>query len=156
MSPGTVALRRMRWWDLEEVSALEQALFEQPWSAETFLSELAYVPESRWYVVAADGSGVLGYAGLRAVPPEADVQTLAVAPGARGRGVGRMLLDALLGEAARRGCTQVFLEVRSDNAPALGLYAARGFERQGLRRGYYGPGQDAVIMRLRTGAGVTS
>lgn len=144
----------MRWWDLDAVVALEQQLFAQPWSAQTFLSELAYVPESRCYVVAQDAAGIVGYAGLRAVPPEGDVQTLAVAPAAQGRGVGRTLLDALLAEAVRRGCTQVFLEVRADNASALGLYGSRGFERQGLRRGYYGPGEDAVIMRLRTGTGV--
>lgn len=156
MTSGSVELRRMRWWDLDAVVALELALFPQPWSAETFLSELAYVPESRWYVVAESDGDLVGYAGLRAVPPEGDVQTLAVAPATQGRGVGRTLLDALLAEAVRRGCTQVFLEVRSDNPAALGLYGSRGFERQGLRRGYYGPGEDAVIMRLRTGAGVST
>lgn len=152
MSETSVTLRRMRWWDLDAVDAIEQQLFDQPWSTETFLSELAYVPESRHYLVAEQESQLLGYAGLRAVPPEADVQTLAVAPAAQGRGLGRLLLDALLTEAVRRGCTQVFLEVRSDNDPAAALYTARGFERIALRRGYYAPGQDAVIMRLRTSA----
>lgn len=156
MTGEGIELRRMRWWDLDAVAAIERQLFPQPWSGETFLSELAYVPESRYYLVAEQASEVVGYAGLRAVPPEADVQTLAVAPAAQGRGVGRRLLDALLAEAARRGCTQVFLEVRSDNDPAAALYAARGFERIALRHGYYGPGQDAVIMRRRTTAGASA
>lgn len=144
-----VALRRMRWWDLPEVAVLEQDLFAEPWSAETFLSELAHVPETRHYLVAVRDDGVLGYAGLRAVGTEADVQTIAVAPAARGTGLGGRLLDALLEEAQRRGCREVFLEVRPDNTAAAALYGSRGFERIALRRGYYAPGEDAVIMRRR-------
>lgn len=142
-------LRRMRWWDLPEVTALEQQLFPEPWSTETFLSELAYVPDTRHYLVAVRDDGVLGYAGLRAVGTEADVQTIAVDHAARGTGLGGRLLDALLEEAQRRGCREAFLEVRPENAAATALYASRGFERIALRRGYYAPGEDAVIMRRR-------
>lgn len=144
-----VSLRRMRWWDLPAVTEVEQALFPEPWSTETFLSELAHVPETRHYLVAVRDEDVLGYAGLRAVGTEADVQTIAVAPTAQGTGLGGRLLDALLEEAQRRGCREVFLEVRPDNAAATALYASRGFERIALRRGYYAPGEDAVIMRRR-------
>lgn len=145
-STGTGPLRRMRWWDLPAAVELERALFADPWSIEAFLSELAYVPDSRWYVVAEDEHGLTGYAGLRAVGPDGDVQTLAVAPRAQRRGLGAALLDALLEQAAHRGCTQVFLEVRADNAPALALYLSRGFERGGVRHDYYGAGADAVVM----------
>jgi ribosomal-protein-alanine N-acetyltransferase len=48
-----------------------------------------------------------------------------------------------------RGCSQVFLEVRSNNDAAISLYESRGFDRQALRADYYGPGLDAVVMRLR-------
>jgi ribosomal-protein-alanine N-acetyltransferase len=98
-----------------------------------------------------DGSGVDGYVGLFAVPPEADVQTIAVAPRSQGRGLGRELLDALVVEAQRRGCTQLFLEVRVDNAAAIGLYERAGFERQGRRTNYYGNGIDALVLRRRLG-----
>lgn len=144
-----VTFRSMRWWDVAAAHSLEVELFPDAWSQEQFLSELAHVPQTRWYVVAADEQGLLGYIGLRAIAPEGDVQTIAVAPRAQGRGVGRQLLDALLVEAAERHCSQVFLEVRADNAPAIALYQSRGFESTGLRRGYYGPGQDAVLMRRR-------
>jgi ribosomal protein S18 acetylase RimI-like enzyme len=72
-----------------------------------------------------------------------------VAPWAQGRGLGRAVLEALLGEAVRRGCGQVLLEVRADNGPAMALYHSRGFEQIALRRGYYAPGADGVVMRLR-------
>ncbi|MDA8436463.1 MAG: ribosomal protein S18-alanine N-acetyltransferase [Actinomycetales bacterium] len=142
--------RTMRWWDVEDVVALERELFSHdPWTPEQFWGELAHVPETRWYAVHEDASGIDGYVGLFAVPPEADVQTIAVAPRSQGRGLGRELLDALVAEAVRRGCAQLFLEVRVDNAPAIALYERAGFEPQGRRSGYYGPGQDALVLRRR-------
>jgi ribosomal-protein-alanine N-acetyltransferase len=141
----------MRWWDVEEVVALERQLFgATAWTPETFWSELA-APD-RWYAVLTDEAtgAITGYAGLMAVGGEADVQTIAVAPAAQGRGLGALLLDALVAEAARRGAGSLLLEVRADNAAAVRLYASRGFERIAVRRGYYQPGDvDAEIMRLR-------
>ena len=65
-----------------------------------------------------------------------------------GEGIGGALLDGLLTEAARRGCTEVFLEVRVDNDRAQRLYRRRGFTEIGIRRGYYQPsGTDALVMR---------
>jgi ribosomal protein S18 acetylase RimI-like enzyme len=61
-----------------------------------------------------------------------------------------VLLDALLAEAERRGCTEVLLEVRADNAAAIGLYAARGFVTISTRRRYYADGADALILRRVT------
>jgi len=145
-----MTLRAMRWWDIPELVAHEQELFpEQPWSDVAFWSELAHVPATRWYMVHEDADGIDGYVGLMAVPPEADVQTIAVATRAQGNGLGRELLTSLIDEARRRECSQVFLEVRSNNASAVTLYESVGFERQAARTDYYGPGHDAVVMRLR-------
>ena len=106
---------------------------------------------SEWgrYLIAVDGDGrALGYAGLRAVGVEGDVQTIAVAEGARGRGIGRALLAELLAEAGRRGVRELFLEVRADNEVARGLYASVGFEEIGVRPRYYQPEDvDAIVMK---------
>ena len=119
------------------------------WTAETFWSELAH-PESRRYLVAEDGERLLGYAGLLVPGPEADVQTIAVLPGAQRLGVGRLLLSALIELAAQAGATWLLLEVRADNEAAIALYRGAGFERIALRRRYYQPGDaDAWVMRLR-------
>ena len=150
-----VTLRPLRWWDVEAVQALDAALFgPTAWTAAAFWSELAAGP-TRWYVVAElvgpDGTAALaGYAGLLVPGPDADVQTLAVAPAARGRGVGTRLLRALTAHAARSGATSLLLEVRADNAAAIALYTKEGFERISVRRRYYQPGDvDAWIMRRR-------
>jgi ribosomal-protein-alanine N-acetyltransferase len=144
------SIRELRWWDVAAVAPLERELFgPTAWSAEVFWAELAQ-HGTRWYVVAEDGGVLLGYAGLLHSGAEADVQTIAVVPAAQGRGIGARLLRALLGEAARRGCTSVMLEVRADNAAAVALYERFGFERISVRRGYYQPGSvDAWVMRLR-------
>lgn len=147
-----VELRAMRWWDVERVLPLEQQLFGgEAWSAETWWGELARVGDSglaRWYVVAEDPAGVVGYAGLSVNGSEADVMTVAVSQAAQGRRLGSRLLDALLDTARARGVVQVLLEVRADNHAAQRLYSTRGFERISVRRGYYGE-TDGVIMRLR-------
>ncbi|HVN10447.1 MAG TPA: ribosomal protein S18-alanine N-acetyltransferase [Kineosporiaceae bacterium] len=148
--PVGVRLRPMRWWDVDAVHGLDAELFgPTAWTAAMFWSELA--GPNRWYVVAEREDGALaGYAGLMVGGSEADVQTIGVAPAAQGRGVGTLLLRALVGEAARRGAASLLLEVRADNVPAIALYGREGFARIAVRRRYYQPGGvDAWVMRRR-------
>ncbi|HEX2313800.1 MAG TPA: ribosomal protein S18-alanine N-acetyltransferase [Thermomonospora sp.] len=140
--------------DVPAVMALENATFpEDAWSEDMLRGELAAQPGTRHYVVAEEPSGaIVGYAGLSAAGGQADVQTIAVRADRRGRGLGAALLTALLDEAGRRGCAEVFLEVRADNDTARALYERYGFERIGLRRRYYQPsGTDAIVMRRTAG-----
>jgi [ribosomal protein S18]-alanine N-acetyltransferase len=147
----SVTLRPMGRRDIGAVVVLEEALFGvEAWSPELLADELAADPVSRHYLVAEDDGVVIGYGGLLAqAGGQADVLTLAVAGDRWGEGVGAALLDALLNEAHRRGCTEIFLEVRVDNERAQRLYRRRGFTGIGVRRGYYQPsGTDALVMRL--------
>jgi ribosomal-protein-alanine N-acetyltransferase len=147
---GTITLRPMRWWDIEPAFELEQAVFpSDAWSIGMFWSELAQAA-SRYYLVAECADGTLaGYAGLMVVGDQADVQSVAVAPHVRRRGVARLLLTALLNEARRRAASSVLLEVRADNDAAQRLYTGLGFETVATRPRYYQPeGVDALVMRL--------
>lgn len=144
-----VRLRPMHWTDIPGVHRIEVASFpDTAWSVESFWGELAGVPVSRWYVVAEVSGTVVGYGGIMTVGAEGDVQTLAVEESQRRSGIGGVLLDALVDEATRRGCSRVTLEVAADNGAAQSLYATRGFEQLARRSSYYGPGRDAVVMRL--------
>ncbi len=148
----SVTLAPMRWWDLAEVQGIEADLFgADGWTAAQFWSELARIPESRWYVAARSADGVVGYAGMFLVGPEADVQTIAVARDHQGLGIGSVLLAALIERARDRGASLLHLEVRADNDAALALYARHGFTSDGRRRDYYGRGRDAVLMTRRLG-----
>ncbi|WP_435120624.1 ribosomal protein S18-alanine N-acetyltransferase [Micromonospora tulbaghiae] len=141
-------LGRFRWWHIDEVLPIEADLFgAEQWSAAMFWNELA---NGHFYLVATDDDGaVLGYAGLAVSPPdEAWVQNVAVRRDAQRRGIGRLLLEALLAEAARHGARSTLLEVAADNGPAQRLYATYGFEPIGVRRGYYQPSNtDALVMQ---------
>ena len=141
-----VSLARFRWWHVDDVLPIERSLFQpEPWTAHHFWSELGQTT-SRHYVVAVEDDAVVGYAGLCDYPDEAFVQTMAVAREHQGRGIGALLLEELLAEAARRRQPRVLLEVRADNAPAQRLYARYGFAKEGVRRGYYPGGVDAWVM----------
>lgn len=145
----SVALRPMSRRDLASVLTLEGELFgREAWTEGMLSAELAGVPDGRYYLVAEDESLVVGYAGLLTAGGQADVLTMAVAEDRWGEGTGAALLGGLLAEAGRRGCHEVFLEVRVDNARAQKLYRRYGFTEIGLRRGYYQPsGTDALVMR---------
>lgn len=146
----SVRLRPMARADLPAVARVEVDLFgEEAWSPEMLASELAHELGGRYYLVAEEDGRLTGYAGLLAPGGgQADVLTLAVVEERWGEGIGGALLEGLLSEAARRGCTEVFLEVRVDNDRAQRLYRHHGFADAGLRRGYYQPsGMDALVMR---------
>jgi [ribosomal protein S18]-alanine N-acetyltransferase len=147
----SVVLRPMGRDDIHAVAAMEEALFgAEAWSPEMLATEVTTDPASRYYIVADDDGVIAGYGGLLAQRGgQADVLTLAVAENRWGEGIGSALLDGLLTEAGRRGCTEIFLEVRVDNDRAQRLYRRRGFTDIGIRRAYYQPsGTDALVMRL--------
>jgi [ribosomal protein S18]-alanine N-acetyltransferase len=83
----------------------------------------------------------------RVAGDEAEILTLAVAPAARGRGLGRALLQAVITKAAAMGANSMFLEVGVDNPAAMSLYAGLGFSTVGTRKAYYN-GRDALVLRL--------
>jgi [ribosomal protein S18]-alanine N-acetyltransferase len=145
-----VAFRPMTTADLDDVLAMELELFgEEAWSRQMLVGELGQQPASRYYLVAEADGDMAGYAGMLAAGGQGDVLTIAVATARWGQGIGSALLERLLTEARGRGCTEVFLEVRADNARAQRLYRWRGFAEVGIRRGYYQPsGTDAIVMRL--------
>jgi [ribosomal protein S18]-alanine N-acetyltransferase len=147
--PDGPRLRQMTSADLGAVLELEVALFgEEAWSREMLAGELSQQPASRHYLVAEESGGLSGYAGLLTAGEQADVLTIAVATSRWGHGIGSALLAALLAEARRRGCTEMFLEVRADNLRAQRLYKWWGFTEIGVRRGYYQPSNtDAIVMR---------
>jgi [ribosomal protein S18]-alanine N-acetyltransferase len=142
----TMQIAPMRWWHVEAVERIERDVFpEDAWSREQFWSELAQ--STRRYLVALDGDDVVAYAGLFVLPPDADVQTVAVAPRAQGAGLATRLLSDLLTDADAQGVTHTMLEVRDGNTPALAVYARLGFEQISRRPRYYPDGVDALILR---------
>ncbi|MGV0741356.1 ribosomal protein S18-alanine N-acetyltransferase [Mycolicibacterium sp. XJ870] len=137
--------------DAARCAELETQLFagDDPWPARAFLGELA-ANHTRYIAARSDGK-LVGYAGIarlgRVRPFEYEIHTIGVDPDYQGRGIGRQLLNDML-EFASGG--MVFLEVRTDNEPAIKLYESAGFVNVGLRKRYYrASGADAYTMQLQ-------
>lgn len=145
----TVTYDGLRIADADRCAELEAELFpgDDPWPASAFIRELE--SEHNHYVAARVDGRLVGYGGItrlgRRPPFEYEIHTIGVDPAHQGGGIGRRLLDRLL-DIASGGV--VFLEVRTDNAAAIGLYESVGFTKMGLRKRYYRvSGADAYTMR---------
>jgi ribosomal-protein-alanine N-acetyltransferase len=149
--PVRVTLREMSHEDLPAVLEIEQRSFAQPWSRGFFEKELA-TPFAR-LVVAVEETGprpaVVGYTCRWRVTDEVHLLNVAIHPARRGLGLGRELVEAVVAEAQAGQARVIYLEVRAGNVVARRLYRMLGFRDLGVRRGYYGPGQDAIVMELR-------
>jgi N6-L-threonylcarbamoyladenine synthase len=151
---GEFGLRPAVEADLAAIMTVEHECFgNDAWSEANMHLELVAHHTFYWVATAQLDEGterVVAYAGLSKLPggEQSDVQTIAVAPEFRGRGLGRRLMNRLIAEARRREATDMFLEVRADNPVAQALYASLGFETIDRRRAYYQPdGVDAIVMR---------
>jgi len=133
--------------DLDAVMEIERGSFPQPWSPGLFLHELK-VPFSKTVLAhSVNGSReLLGYICRWLVGDEVHILNLAVRPERRNTGVGRALVELVVQEAEQRRASMITLEVRRENVAAMALYHAFGFTERGVRRNYYGRGQDALIM----------
>ncbi|TMB23223.1 MAG: ribosomal-protein-alanine N-acetyltransferase [Deltaproteobacteria bacterium] len=146
-------LRDMRHEDLPAVLEIERRSFAQPWSRAFFEKELA-TPFARLVVTVEEAvprPQVIGYTCRWRVTDEVHLLNVAVHPERRGLGHGRALVAAVVAEAEVARARVVYLEVRAGNVIARRLYRHLGFKDLGVRRGYYGPGQDAIVMELRLG-----
>jgi ribosomal-protein-alanine N-acetyltransferase len=90
---------------------------------------------------------VVGYGGLWKIVDETHISTIAVAPELRGRGIGELLLLAMMDVSQELAAKLVTLEVRKSNMTAQALYRKYRFEIVGERKHYYSDnGEDAWIM----------
>ena len=135
---------------LDQVIAIEQASFSQPWRRQLFEAEIVFPKALCLAALLSPGHILVGYLIMWVVVDEAQIQNIAVHPAFRGLGVGRSLLERGLGQARERGATWASLEVRPSNLAARRLYASLGFVEQGRRPRYYQPeGEDALLLNLR-------
>jgi ribosomal-protein-alanine N-acetyltransferase len=163
--PYTVEL--MRVGDLDQVMAIEDVAFPAPWPASAYRHELSQNELATYPVLRArptkelprwrrvvrwrrqEPGAILAYGGFWVILEEAHISTIAVHPEWRGRGLGEMMLVALIDAAMLRAATQATLEVRVSNMAAQGLYLKYAFLEVGRRSRYYHDNnENALIMTL--------
>jgi [ribosomal protein S18]-alanine N-acetyltransferase len=128
-----------------QVAPIERTVFSDPWSERDLHDCVSTgVP----FLVAEQGGAVIGYVIARHALDEAEILNLGVVPTRQRQGVGRALVQGMLGQLRQWGVATVFLEVRESNSAARQLYGALGFAQVGRRRNYYRlPTEDAVVLR---------
>lgn len=143
-------LRPARPDDRDGIYEVEIDSFSVPWMKESISHELARTDLTLYYVLTDDDENIMGYAGLWVVLDEGQITNIALRREARGKGYGELLLRRLMESAWEKGCTDIFLEVRFSNFPALHLYRKLGYTVLSVRKGYYDePVEDAYVMGCR-------
>ena len=141
--------------DIGVICRIENASFTDPWSEGSFREALAE-EHMRFSVteVIRDGAAVIaGYFIAWEFMDEGEILSIAVSPEFRRCGIGRMMMDDLLGHAKESGIERIYLEVRESNTAARAMYASFGFDAIGRRKRYYiKPVEDAVLMCLSVAA----
>lgn len=143
-----VLIRMMKHSDLASAADLEKLSFSEPWSLRLLEEGLSSPWDTYW--VAEEQGHIIGYANLRVLAGEGEIQRIAVHPEYRRRGIGKKLMEEMTSFATKQGVGDITLEVRAGNQAAICLYKSYGFSEEGIRKRYYhNPEEDAVIMWRR-------
>ncbi len=143
--------------DFPALAAIHEASFDRAWSADEIAELLSGAPAVQGLVMRREPligpRRAVGFLMMRAVLDEAEVLTVAVDPAFRARGFGRRLVEEAMRRLYHDRIGSLFLEVDEDNAPAILLYRALGFEVVGERAGYYehagAEASSALVMRVQ-------
>ena len=141
-------LAPMREQDLDEVLAIENAIYTHPWTRGNFADSLRAGYECRTLRL---GRELIGYFVLMVAAGEAHLLNLSIAASHQRIGHGSRLLREAGGLARKLGARSLFLEVRPSNRAAQGLYTRFGFRKIAVRRGYYPAHtgrEDALVLTL--------
>ena len=131
--------------DVTEIARAEASIFPDPWR-ERDISDTIMHEGAMCFSAIKDGR-LVAYVLGRIIPPEGEIYRVAVLPEYRQRGIGYRLLDFAAKTSRGNGLEVLFLEVRSQNLPAIALYRAYGFKKIGMRKNYYkNPTDDAIVM----------
>ena len=144
-----IIYREANAFDLPVFVSLDKELFPySPWSSSQYKEEFS--SPTRHFVVAVDDQqSIVGYAGVFAPgAAEADILTVGVVPDHRGKGIAKALMGLITDWAILQGSTAMMLEVKVDNAEAIGLYESLNYSKLNVRKDYFGAGLDAQVMRL--------
>jgi [ribosomal protein S18]-alanine N-acetyltransferase len=143
---ANASIRRMTAEDIPAVARLEQECFAEPWSENALAESLAdanYV----FFVAAFLDETVAGYVGAYLAADELSITNVAVTASYRRCGAANQLMKALDAFAKEKNLYGITLEVRVSNSAAIALYEKNGYEKSGIRKGFYSkPKEDALIM----------
>jgi len=131
--------------DIDQIIEIERICFSMPWSKASYEKELEN--KLAYYQCAEESGELLGYMGMWRILNECHITNVAVLPQYRKMGVATKLINKMIEICKCSEITQMTLEVRETNIPAINLYKKFGFLVAGKRPRYYqAPTEDAIIM----------
>ena len=137
--------RRARPEDAFGIAEMEADVFPDAWSYRDIVDLIS--TEGAMCFSAIENGRVIAYVLGRLIAPEGEIYRVAVRDEYRRRGIAYRLLDYSMKTSRGAGLECAFLEVRSQNLPAIKLYTAYGFTEVGRRKNYYKcPTDDAIVM----------
>ncbi|WP_416334881.1 ribosomal protein S18-alanine N-acetyltransferase [Anaerococcus sp. DFU013_CI05] len=140
-------IRKMEISDADEVYNIENQAFFEPWSKKNLIKDLKSNSFLNHYVAEVDGK-VVGFYISSHVMDEAEIFTIAVNKKYKKMGIATALLNHLVETSLSKNIKEVWLEVSTNNIPAINLYKKFGFEIMGIRKNYYQKlGEDAYNMK---------
>lgn len=153
---GKYGIRRATSSDISDVISINWAALPEHYSDTFFEERLQESPET--FLVAEDQAGKIqgyimcrieyGFSNMRryGLARKGHIVSVAVLEEHRGQGLGGALCEEAISGMKQRGCSEVYLEVRVSNEPAISLYEKLGFKTVSTHRGYYRDGEDAYLM----------
>ena len=149
LNPATLHVEPASASDADTIARLHAEGFYRGWTREEFAAYIA--GEGTPIYVACDAKRqIAGFAMLRYLGDEVELITIAVDRKWRKKGVGLLLMRALLEAVRMSPAKRMLLEVAADNTAALKLYGKLGFSKIGERKGYYprpdGTPATAIVM----------
>ncbi len=149
-----ISYRNLTLVDAVAIFELEKEIFtKEAWSLAQVKEELGGT--RRLYIGAIDGdvaSGeIVGYGGIAVSGESADIHTVAVVEKFRRQGIARRLMARLERWAKDQGASEFLLEMRVGNTEARPLYESLGYREVRVRKDYYAPGMDAIVMSKSVG-----
>lgn len=140
--------RKMREDDLDEVIAIEESVYQFPWTRGIF-HDCLNVGYFCW--VMQHQQKIIAYSIMSVAADESHLLTIVVPEAEQGKGYGKKMLEEMIGLAKKNDANDMYLEVRISNKAAIQLYHQRGFNELGVRNNYY-PAEhgreDALILAL--------
>jgi ribosomal-protein-alanine N-acetyltransferase len=136
--------------DIDAVAALEAESFTNPWTREQLEREVRQSDVARVYVLRAADGALVAFCACWIIFDELHINTIAVTPALRRRGIAKRLMAEVFAAARAEGARGATLEVRESNEPARRLYEQLGFSVEAVRPNYYShPVENALILWRR-------
>ena len=132
---------------LEEIIAIENSAFSNPWTKNQIKNDILSNTDSAKWVYIMDEM-VAGYIFGWIIHEEFHLNNIAVHPEYLRRSIGKELIQHISSRVIPRDIKVILLEVSANNIPAQKCYKSLGFTQRGIRKDYYSKGDDAILYYL--------